>query len=169
MRKPGIATLHSCTTTNALHYAFQNTANDDTRRFLLLQNAAFIPLFRGRASADSGVQIDEFEPMPLKAGGAQAVEEVFADVSSNKLLAARKALAWLSTSGEAKPFIAAAQRLIYLKSTDAHDYKFSSAVLEDYSNLSPKLRDRYLAASVFWLKGSGAPDSQLVARTRAAL
>ncbi len=65
--------------------------------------------------------------------------------------------------------MAAAQRLIYLKGTDSHDYKFSSAVLEDYSNLSPKLRDRYLAASVFWLKGSGAPDSGLVARTRAML
>jgi hypothetical protein len=169
MRKPGIATLHSCTTTNALHYAFHHTANDETRRFLLVQNAAFLPLFRGRAEADQGVLIDEIEPTAPKAKGADAVEEIFADVSRDKPLAARKALAWLSASGEAKPFMAAAQRLIYLKGTDAHDYKFSSAVLEDYFSLSPKLRDRYLAASVFWLKGSGAPDSHLVARTRAAL
>ncbi len=169
MRKPGIGTLHSCTTTNAMHYAFHHTANDETRRYLLLQNAAFIPMFRGRAEADKGVLIDEFEPTAPKVTGAEAVEEIFADVSRDKLLAARKALAWLSANGEAKPFIAAAQRLIYLKGTDSHDYKFSSAVLEDYSNLSPKLRDRYLAASVFWLKGSGSPDSNLVARTRAAL
>ena len=39
MRKPGIATLHAVTSTNALHYAFQHTTNDETRRFLLLQNA----------------------------------------------------------------------------------------------------------------------------------
>ena len=169
MRKPGIVTLHAMTTTNALHYAFQHTTNDETRRFLLLQNAAFIPLFRARGGAEQGVLIDEFEPTSLKATGTEAVEEIFADVSHDKLLAARKALAWLNGSGEAKPFIGTAQRLIYLKGTDAHDYKFSSAVLEDYVHLSPKLRDRFLAASVFWLKGSGAPDSSLVARTRAAL
>jgi hypothetical protein len=169
MRKPGIGTLHSVTTTNALHYAFQHTANDETRRFLLLQNAAFIPLFRGRASADRGVMIDEFESVATKAAGGEALEEIFADVSADKSLAARKTLAWLRATGEAKPFIAAAQRLIYLKGTDSHDYKFSSAVLEDYFNLSPKLRDRFLAASVFWLKGSGAPESGLVARTRAVM
>jgi hypothetical protein len=58
--------------------------------------------------------------------------------------------------------------MIYLKGTDSHDYKFSSAALEDYRHVSPHLRDRFLAASVFWLKGSGAADSVLVARTRAA-
>ena len=152
-----------------MHYAFNRTINEETRRYLLLQNAAFIPMFRGRAEADKGVLIDEFEPTAPKATGAEAVEEIFADVSRDKPLAARKALAWLGSGGEVKPFIAAAQRLTYLKGTDSHDYKFSSAVLEDYSHLSPKLRDRYLAASVFWLKGSGAPDSQLVARTRAVI
>ena len=169
MRKPGIGTLHSCTTTNALHYAFQHTTNDETRRFLLLQNAAFIPLFRANAGADKGILIDEFEPAAPKAMGAEGVEEIFADVGRDKLLAARKTLGWLTATGEAKPFIAAAQRLIYLKGTDSHDYKFSSAVLEDYCNLAPKLRDRFLAASVFWLKSSGSPDSNLVKRTRAAL
>ncbi len=169
MRKPGIATLHAVTTTNALHYAFQHTTKDATRRFLLLQNAAFIPLFRARAGADNDIRIDEFEPTAPKAAGVEAMAEIFADVSRDKLLAARKALAWLTANGDAKPFMAAAQRLIYLKGTDSHDYKFSSAVLEDYFSLSPKLRDRYLAASVFWLKGSGSLDSNLVARTRTAL
>jgi hypothetical protein len=59
--------------------------------------------------------------------------------------------------------------MIYLKGRDSHDYKFSSAVLEDYFHLSPKIRDRFLAASVYWLKGSGSGDSPLVARTRAAI
>ena len=52
---------------------------------------------------------------------------------------------------------------------DAHDYKYSSAVLEDYHFLAPELAHRYLAASVFNLKGSAAPDNELVARTRQAL
>jgi len=168
MRKPGIATLHACTSSNALHYAFQHATTDETRRFLLLQNAAFIPLFRNIAKADEGIAIDELEPATLKKE-SDALEEIFADVSRNKPFAARKALAWLKNTDDAKPFVNAAQRYIYLKGTDSHDYKFSSAVLEDYWNISPKLRDRYLASSVYWLKGSGAPDSDLVARTRAAL
>ncbi|NIP94667.1 MAG: hypothetical protein GWO24_14985, partial [Akkermansiaceae bacterium] len=43
------------------------------------------------------------------------------------------------------------------------------AVLEDYHHISPMMRDRFLAASVYWLQGSGKPDTGLVARTRAAL
>ena len=61
------------------------------------------------------------------------------------------------------------RRLIFLKGTDAHDYKFSSAVMEDVAFIAPAWRDRFIAASLFWLKGSGAPDSALVKRTRAAL
>jgi hypothetical protein len=173
MRRPGIGTLHSVTATNALHYAYQQTADDMTRRYLLLQNAAFIPLFRAGAGVNTGrgIAIDELEPTaPAAAATDDAVAEIFAEVSRDKSLAARKALAWLSgANGEAQPFITAAQRLIYLKGTDSHDYKFSSAVLEDYRHLSPVVRDRFLAASVFWLKGSGAPDNALIARTRAAV
>ena len=71
--------------------------------------------------------------------------------------------------GSAKPFIDEAQRLIYLKGTGSHDYKFSSAVLEDYRYMSKRWRDRFLAASVFWLQGSGKNDTPLVGRTRSAL
>jgi hypothetical protein len=59
--------------------------------------------------------------------------------------------------------------LVFRKGDDSHDYKFSSAVLEDYRRISPKWRDRYLAASVFKLQGSGQADNQVVERTRAAL
>ena len=46
MRQPGIVSLHASTTTNAMRYAFDTAADDATRRMLLLQNAAFLPLFR---------------------------------------------------------------------------------------------------------------------------
>src|SRR4030095_15306299 len=160
MRKPGILTLHSCTSTNALHFAHGQTFNDETRRFLLLQNAAFIPMFRDRAGARDGIAIDQLEPLEPK---AEALEDIFADVTADKMSAARKTLAYLSSTREPKPFIDAAQRMIYLKGTDSHDYKFSSAVLEDYFHLSATVRNRFLAASVYWLKGSGAGDSPLVA------
>jgi len=169
MRAPAIRSLHSVTTANALHYAFTASANDETRRFLLLQAASFLPLFRGDAAKNRGVDIDTFEAAPLKSPGAGAVDEICADVGGDKLGASRKILTWMKANPDPRELMAAARRLIFLKGRDSHDYKFSSAALEDFFHCSPAWRNRFLAASVFWLKGSGAPDNDLVKRTRAAL
>lgn len=168
MRQPGIASLHALTFTNATHYAFQRATSENTRRLLLLQNAAFLPLFRGR-SQDKGLHIDTLEPAALNSKGPEAVEEIFADVTKDKLKAARKMLSYLKENPEPKGVADAARRLIFLKGRDSHDYKFSSAVLEDYEFMAPPWRNRYLAASVFNLKGSGDKDNDLVQRTRAAI
>ena len=85
------------------------------------------------------------------------------------MAAARKILFYLKATSDPEPLAHAARRLIFLKGTDSHDYKYSSAVLEDYPGMTQPWRDRYLAASAFYLKGSGAPDTELVQRTRAAL
>lgn len=169
MRKPGIVTLHACTTTNALHHAFRHAGSDETRRFLMLQNASFLPLFRDDAGVKDGVAIDTFEPLAGGSGGTPGVEEIFAGLAGDRMAAARRTLAYLDAGGDPRAFTAAAQRLIYLKGTDSHDYKFSSAIIEDYQTLSPAFRNRFLAAGVHWLKGSSLPDSPLVARSRAAM
>ena len=65
--------------------------------------------------------------------------------------------------------IDAARRLVFLKGDDPHDYKFSSAVLEDYYHASPKWRERFLASSLLLLPGSADKDNSLVKRTRSAL
>ncbi|MBL9124589.1 MAG: hypothetical protein JNG90_13220 [Planctomycetaceae bacterium] len=139
---------------------------------LLLQNASFIPLFRqamqGRGRVQD-VRLDQLEPQAPAASGGEAVQEIFADVGQDRMLAARKSLAYLQQHPEPTQFIDAARLLIFLKGTNSHDYKFSSAVLEDYHQLSPGWRDRFLAASVFQLRGSTLKDNDLVARTRAAL
>jgi hypothetical protein len=83
--------------------------------------------------------------------------------------AARKALAYLQAGRDPRTLIDAARRLVFLKGDDAHDYKFSSAVLEDYYSASPTWRDRYLASSLLLLPGSADRDNDLVRRTRAAL
>jgi hypothetical protein len=167
MRQPGILALHATTFTNATHYSFQHCRDEETRKLLLLQNAAFMPLFRGN-SRDKNLHIDLLEPVALKENGSGAVEEIFAHVSTDKLTAAKKILAYLKDNPEPKPLADAARRLIFLKGRDSHDYKFSSAVLEDFAFMRPEWRNRYLAASVFNLKGSGDRDNGLVRRTRAA-
>lgn len=190
MRQPGIVGLHTLTTTNALHYAYRTAADDKTRRWLLLQNAAFLPRFRA-AMLERGkvgdARIDELEPLATEASGPEAVGEIFADISRDKSQASRKLLGYLqgmptgkndgpavrgdaATEAErARRVLDAARVLVFLKGRDSHDYKFSSAVLEDYPTLSPAWRDRLLAASAFQLVGAGAKDNALVARTREAL
>lgn len=173
MRRPGIVSLHAVTTINALHFAYQTSSNDETRRLLLLQSAAFLPLFRGDLAGGKGVRIDLFEALPTKSTDALAIEEIFAHVSNDRMTAARKMSAYLKANPQPEKargqMMDAARRLIFLKGTNAHDYKFSSAVLEDYFHVAPAWRDRYLASSVFNLRGSGGPDNELVKRTRAAL
>jgi hypothetical protein len=167
MRVPGILALHATTFTNALHYAWRHTSDQQTRKLLLLQNAAFLPLFR--RSVKEGVEIDTLEPIPLESSGPAALQEIFADINRNRLTASRKILTFLQGNPDATPLANAARRLIFLKGDDSHDYKYSSAVLEDYALMTPPLRDRYLAAAAFYLKGSADPDNPVAQRTRAVL
>jgi len=169
MRKAGIVSLHAVTSSNALRYAFDTSADDETRRLLLLQNASFVPLFRKALGDAPDARIDALEPEPTKATGRDAVAEIFADASRDRAAAARKALSYLKDNPQPRELMDAARLLVFLKGNDAHDYKYSSALLEDWGRLSPPWRQRYLAAGMFLLRGSGGPDNKLVARTRAAL
>ena len=168
MQAPGILSLHAMTFTNAIHYTWHRAQSDELRKLLLLQNAAFLPLYRGDR-ADKGIHIDTLEPLAPTARGDEAVAEIFADIGKDRLTASRKVLGYLKQDGSAKTFADAARRLIFLKGSNSHDYKFSSAVLEDYGRLGQPWRDRLLASSVFNLRGSGDADNDLVKRTRSAL
>ena len=71
MRQPGIATLHSVTSSNALHYAYMTAGDTDLRLRLLLQNAAFIPLFRNTLNNRARqVKVDDFEAKTPSGEGA---------------------------------------------------------------------------------------------------
>jgi hypothetical protein len=169
MRAPGIVGLHTLTSTNALHQAYQTSGVGPTRAYLLLQTGAFLTMFRDeikRRGGASSLRVDAVEPVEAKDG----IEEIFADITKEKPRAASKTLALLRASPrQLQPMMAAARRLIFAKGRDSHDYKFSSAVLEDVYNLPANLRPQYMAASVFWLKGSGDADNGLISRARAAL
>jgi hypothetical protein len=166
MRRPGLVSLHALTTTNAIHYAFQQSGNDETRRMLLLQNAAFLTLFRGNAAQLKNVRIDQ---MSSDRGKVPELADIFSEISHDRMEAAHQALSYLKQTQQPQEFINAARRLIFLKGNNSHDYKFSSAVLEDYQHISPGWRERFLASSVFNLRGAGDKDNELVKRTRAAL
>lgn len=171
MRQPGIVGLHTLTTANAMHYCFQTCGEDSTRRLLLLQCASFLPLFREAMHSRGEVgeaRIDRLEPAGIPQQ-PPSPEWVFADVGRDRPAGAAKALAYLRATGNPRGLLDTARLLVFLKGNDSHDYKFSSAVLEDFRHVSPAYRERFLAASTYWLRGSSAPDNALVQRIRHAL
>jgi len=183
MRQPGIVGLHAVTTTNALRYAYDTAAGDDTRKMMLLQNAAFLPMFRASMESRGKVQAaklkdltttDEDRKGKSKNKGEKhdveaAVDRIFATLGQDPTAAARQTAEFVRNDGDIRQFVDAARLLVFMKGRDTHDYKFSSAVLEDYLRVTPEWRDSYLASSVFNLRSSTASDNPLVQRTRQAL
>lgn len=169
MRQPGIIMVHAVDSVNALHYNFGATKDEGTKKLLLLQNCAFVPMFRAMVRGKiADVRVDDVKPLALERPSG-AIEEILTDVSANRMNAAGKIRQYLNDGGKVQDLMNAARRLIFLKGQNAHDYKFSAAVLEDYFNVSPAWRGQFLATSVFNLRGSGERDNPLVERTRAAL
>lgn len=171
MRQPGIIGLHSLTTANALRYAFNASADRETRKLLLLQACAFVPQFRKSATDRGALGSASIDDLGADIGSAEplSIEGIFEDVSQNPESAARKVFSWVQSGRPSEELLHEARRLVFLKGNDAHDYKFSSAVLEDLYQVSPALRAQFLALSVFNLNGSRDKDNQLVSRIRSAL
>ena len=171
MRQRGIIALHSVTTTNAIHHAFQNATHADTRKFLLLQNASFLPMFREAARARGRLEdrnIMLMSPKGEKSAATETVPETFELMGSNRMAAAEKLYGYLSNDGDPQAVVDHARRLVFLKGNDSHDYKFSSAALEDYRFLSRDWRNRFLASSVFQLRSATDPTRPLVQRIQQA-
>jgi hypothetical protein len=175
MRQPAIVALHAVTSTNALRFAYETSGDDETRRLLLLQNAAFVTLFRGAMGGRGRVKevtIADLTPAEIKPG-VPASEQIFAELRGEPMVAARKMVGYLkqpsTDARSARELMDAARVLVFLKGNDAHDYKFSSAVLEDYYHVSADWRDTYLASNLFMLPSSEDRDNRLVERTREAL
>jgi hypothetical protein len=169
MRQPGIVGLHTLTSVNALHFAYQTSGVGPTRVFLLMQAGAFLALFRDMMAGRGKLElrrVDGLDQADVKSG----ITEILTDVSHDRTLAARKTLTLLQrTPEQIEPLMAATRRLIFAKGSDSHDYKFSSAVLEDAYHLPEALRPQFMAASMYNLRGSDDRDNSLIRRAREAL
>ena len=171
MRQPGIIGLHGLTTANAMHYLWSNAAGDGLRRQLLLQACSFNVMFRDSAKGRgklSNATVESLQPANIDSP-AEALPEIIADISGNRMQAANKVYGYVAGGGSGHDFVTAARQMLFVKGRDAHDYKFASAVLEDYDHVSTTWKDRFLATSVFNLKGSGHPNNGLVGRIRSAV
>lgn len=170
MRQQAIVPLHATTATNALFYIYRESGQEMTRRMALLQAASWIALFRDGARArgplPDGLKIDEFKPSDTAPASVQTVFDI---LQQDRNQAAAQTLAIAQGGHNTSPFFDAARHLIFAKGTDAHDFKFAASAFEDIDHASPEVRPRLLAASVYYLKGTQAPDSPLLQRTREAV
>ena len=170
-QQPGIIALHSATTTNAMQYAYRTAYRERTRRELLLQNAAFIPYFRESMKGRGIVGTHRIDAVPESSAAEQSssVDQLFKVVSSDRKRASSAMQGFLDSGKQPEALINAARRLVFLKGNDSHDYKFSSAALEDFYAISPNFRNAYLASAAYLLPGSEDRDNGLVDRVRDAL
>jgi hypothetical protein len=172
MRQPGIVPLHAVTTTNAMNYIFRKVRDPKTRAFVLLQNAAFLAHFlteSGRRGALADRAVEQFVAGEFPGTATEVPQDVFAELGRDPSAAAQHAYRYLSQGNPIYPLIQQARSLIFLKGDDSHDYKYSSAVLEDYFQIGPAWRDRYFAAAMFKMRHAGERTTGLIQRIQQAL
>ncbi len=171
LRQRGIVSLHAVTTTNAIRQAFSAASSDQTRRYLLMQNASFLTMFRDAAQSRgelSDDRIDEMKPIEPENGRAE-IANVFATMGQSRKKSAQEMLGALQSGTEPREVVDHARRLVFLKGNDSHDYKFSSAALEDYRVISAPWRNRFLAASMQQLCSPNEKTRPLVKQIEQAL
>jgi hypothetical protein len=171
LRQNGIVPLHAVTSTNAIHYLFRTVKDERLQWWLLLQNCAFVSLLRDAAKDRDkmrDIKIDTLAsntdvPMPVELGA------VFQNLGRDRDLASRQVYTYLQQSKSPDDLFASARNHVFSKGNDSHDYKFSSAILEDYTNVSPAWRNLYLSGCAQMLHGDSAPDTKLFQRVRELL
>lgn len=173
-QQPGIFGIHCVTSANALRFAFDAARDDETRKLLLLQQAAFLVLFRETMKAhplNEKLRLDALEPLAPSAAGEDAVREIFSDLGSSREKAARKTLSLLSSgpSRAEEEWERHARHLVCNKATGAHDFKFSTAALEDAAKISPAFRATYRAGAMYDLMASTLADGPVARAAKAAL
>lgn len=164
MRQPAIVPLHAITSTNAIHHLVRTVQDRNLKRWLLLQNAAFIGHFRAAAAARGNLgDADLLALRPAENSNATA-EEIFEQVGVDRVAAAGHLLAYLERGESASELLRTAREQILLKGTDSHDYKYSASLFEEVRFASPAWRARIMAAGSHLLTGSRTADNGLAQR-----
>ncbi len=171
-RVSGITSVHANTSINAMYYGYKRSGDDQTRRMLLLQAMSFVTLFRNLlGDRRKGMMIDALEPLETLPLGdeQQTFAELFASISEDRSAAARQLLYVLQQGGDANRYRALGRFYTLQQNAGYHDYKFTEAAFENSYAISPEWRNRYLAASVYYMNGSGDKLNTVVSEARELL
>jgi hypothetical protein len=165
LRQPSFVLLHAQTTANALHYAYRVCGDEPTQQLMLLQCAAFLAMFRRLVdAAQSDLSLDALQPLPLDNTGADALTEIFSDLTAGqRLQAARKSLGYLQNGGDPAALIATARQHLVYNADEVHDYKYCEAVFDNYAHLADAAwRYRFLSAGMAYFKAPARQPGAVV-------
>jgi len=165
LRKSGIVSVHAHTTVHAMHYAYRNSASLQTRALVLLQCASFMPGFRDLLpQRQRNIDIDRLQPLPLDSASDDPLDEIFANVSDDRMLATRKVLGYLRAGGNVDELMTRARHFVVYNTTGAHDYKFTEALFENAALVRPPLQAAYLASGTLYYNGSKERQNNVIAQ-----
>jgi hypothetical protein len=188
---------HAYTSTNALHYAFQVSAEPSNRLLILLQAVGWLFHFRENMADKDWLRdpksILDLNEAKIPDDPERAAEEVLAELSFGpggkptadplpgyggvahnnapwRHEAAARAFAFAQKFPDPQPLIRAAYRLLPLKATwDPHRIKFPVAAWENCGWVSPEWRPHLLAAASYVFAGADALDTPLAKEVREAV
>jgi hypothetical protein len=187
---------HSNTVTNALHYAFEVSAEPANRLLALLQAVGWLFHFRENMADKDWLNeprpITDIVAAKIPDDPAEAVEEILAHLSygptgkpptvdhtyrgpayltpSWRHEAARKAFAFARKFPDSRPLFGAANRLLPLKTGwDPHPIKYALAARENCRWVSPEWQPNLLAAASCLFFGVDAPDNDVADQIREAV
>ena len=170
LRKAGIVALHATTSINALHYIFQASGDNLTRKLAILQAAGWLAIFRQDIGNAPKLDLAALNPIGTESKSEEALADIFRTIGQSREQAAAKTLGYLEAGGANEAIFAAGRRLIFQKGRDSHDYKFAAAAWEE-SILASDVKSRKLltASAMGHFPSSTAADSPLMVRAREAV
>lgn len=170
LRKPGIVALHAVTSTNALHFIYGASGDEETRKLAMLQAASWTAMFRQAIGDAPALTLDTLKPVDTDGTGEEALGEIFKTIGTNRMTAAAKTLSYLANGGSAESLFAAGRRMLFHKGRDSHDYKYAAAAWEESVLASdPKCRTTLAAATMGHFPSSTEADSPLMIKAREAV
>lgn len=170
MRQPGIYGIHTVTSLNGLRYAYEMAADPKNRLLLLLQGLGWMGqfgTFMGQTQAGLGPQ--QITAIPAVESATDipgTLQLVFESLAADPAGAAAQAQAYAVRGGDLAQFATLAKGLIVRKQSDAHHYKYATAIFEDLAHVSPEWRPQMLATSVYYLRGRQSPDDDMLQAVR---
>src|SRR5688572_16378955 len=168
-----ITAVHAVTSANGLHYAFLAASDPQLRYLLLLQAVGWMGQFRKWAGMrEEGLRpfaITELVRKEESAPTDRALAETLAGIPANRDSSGGRVFSLAGDLPARQAFLAEAVRLTLTKADEVHHYKYLAALIEDVPLVSPAWQPHLLAATVYYLKGAGDPESTPMKRAREAL
>lgn len=167
LRKPGsFIGVHAVTSMNALHYAGMTSTDPATRALLLLQGIGwtcqFQEWYRSREKDIAATSILDVTPESTTLNNALSA------IGREPLRAMQGALALAKDHTSTHSLKSALRQLVFTKGNEAHYYKYTAALFEDFHLTHQDLSAPLLASAVSYMKAPDAPDVPWLSRVRSA-